>query len=354
MGEVRVATDAARTFEMFDEDYTMLQTKLGVGTYASVHAAECKRTGKLVAVKVYDKSSMGSRAHRSAQAEIYQLKGLKHRGIVQLEGWYKEPHAVLVVLERLSGGDLVDWLEEKSKEGGCAEKDAIGITVQLLEALEYLHREGVIHRDVKLENIMFECEKRRVVKLVDFGFATNRSRGRKLTGKCGSFQYMAPEVLSGKGYDERCDIYSLGVVVCALLTSKFLAQDGGRVDFHRQLGQDPHLSQEAQEFVQWLVTKEPAHRPYASSALQHPWLDCLSLAEAATKKREDSPRALYRAWARDLGAVALLACGVRVEVDGASLWWNSSASLARRQTIPCPDISAPWPWLRWYEPVALH
>lgn len=314
----------------FEKRYNLLNTKLGAGSYGSVQEAECRLTGKAVAVKVYDKAAMNSRARCSVQAEINHLGALSHPGVVKLEGWYEDPEAIFVALEKLSGGDLVDWLEEEREiHGSCLEEDVAHVTAQLLRILAYLHSNGVVHRDIKLDNIMFKCQGCRDVALVDFGFATRIDAGRKLMGRCGSLQYLAPEVLSGNSYDERCDIYSLGSVVYALLTSHPPFQ-GDACDVHRKnsCGEVDwsvrffSLSWQAQEFVQLLLCADPERRPRAAQALRHPWVRGRHL--GATREEP---------WASDLAAMVQLIC------DGVSPRWKIRSIFKRRLAVKAsPEV----------------
>lgn len=206
------------------------------------------------------------------RAEVELLAGLSHPGIVRVEGSYESPTSVLIVFEKLYG-ELLDQSYESWSEQEIAE-----VTLQLLHALDYLHHQRIVHRDIKLENIMLD--KGGKVKFVDFGFATRLQPGKKLTDKVGSLQYVAPEVLSGKPYDESCDLFSMGSVVYTLLTGGDPLFDdecgdvrqknrSGEVDWSEDFYR---LPQDAQNFLRWLLAVDPENRPCVTQALQHPWL----------------------------------------------------------------------------------
>ncbi|CDJ26814.1 ULK kinase, putative, partial [Eimeria acervulina] len=118
------------------------------------------------------------------------------------------------VLDLCSGGDL---FYEISRFVSFSEYDAVDIIRQMLAAVKYLHANGFVHRDIKAENFMFKRQSQHFpLLMIDFGLATNFSKGDILTAVCGSPRYIAPEVLR-RAYTEKCDIWSLGVVVYLML-----------------------------------------------------------------------------------------------------------------------------------------
>jgi len=351
------------------EHYRLLGNQLGAGTHGSIHEAECRSTGRRVAVKKYDKVALNDRERRRLQSEVSLLAALSHSGVVRFEAWYEEPEVIYVVLEKLAGGSFFSWLDENSDDS-CPEAAVAEVAWQLLHALEHLHRQGIAHRDVKLENIMFDGKDRRRVKLVDFGFA-RRIVGNisDLQDRCGSLQYVAPEVTSGKSYNEGCDIFSLGSVLYALLTSEmlFYGEDKAEIRQKNSRGEVDwsarffYLSAEAQEFVKWLLTVDPEQRPSATEALEHPWLknsrwpegacgdeklgahDDMDADDEAAKCSRDgqSMQAVCRALTRDFSTATQFARDVFVEVgtgmEDAVPWRQMQGLLGR-----CNAAKASW------------
>lgn len=121
-------------------------------------------------------------------------------------------------MELLKGGELVDELTRLKK---FTEKDAATVTKTVIHVLAYLHSHQMIHRDIKAENIVLEEAKSLdSLKVVDFGCATKYRKDKLLVDLVGSPYYVAPEVMNGK-YNEKCDIWSTGVLVYFMLTGLF-------------------------------------------------------------------------------------------------------------------------------------
>lgn len=241
-----------------------------------------------MAVKVYHKSEMQTRELLHMRAERDALAGLTHPRIVRLEGVYESDATAHTVMERLEGGEVFGRLAEV---GRFTEPAAAHAARQVLQALAYLHDCGVVHRDIKLENLMYDRHRGNDVKLVDFGFATRIAPGAKLTETVGTLQYVAPEVLLGHAYDEKVDIWSLGTVVYTLLTGTPLF-GGSRRQIHKRKTTGnvyystyfrTGLTEEAKRFVRLLVNLDPQARPSAQEALEHPWLQCAAAPEATDK-----------------------------------------------------------------------
>lgn len=124
-----------------------------------------------------------------------------------------------LVLEYQEGGDLLGKVVEKACYN---EADAITLMASLLLAVDFIHRQGIVHRDLKLQNILVKSKDKEFdLRIADFGLATEMpSDGSKLTRKCGSPGYTAPEMLRGEGYTTQADIFSVGSIMFNLLTGE--------------------------------------------------------------------------------------------------------------------------------------
>lgn len=261
----------------FEARYELGVRELGTGCTGAVLQAFCRKTGSLVAVKIYRKSELkvGQMAHMRAERDA--LGGLKHPGIVRLEGVHESDKTVHTVMEQLDGGEVFARLAEV---GRFTEEAAADVARQVLHALVYLHSRRVVHRDVKLENLMYERKDGDTVKLIDFGFATKLAPGEKLTETVGTLQYVAPEVLLNHEYDEKVDVWSFGTVMYTLLTGTPLFGGSRREIVKRKTGGKVYystyfrtkLSEDAKAFVRLLLSLDPEARPSAEEALRHPWL----------------------------------------------------------------------------------
>ncbi|KQL60708.1 testis-specific serine/threonine-protein kinase 3 [Amazona aestiva] len=164
------------------------------------------------------------------------------------------------------------------REGPLPEPRARALFLQLVEAIQYCHRRGVVHRDLKCENALLQG---RTLKLSDFGFAKLLPRGRRELSRtfCGSTAYAAPEVLRGVPHDSRKgDVWSAGVILYALLCARLPFDD---TDIPRMLHQQQkgvsvpaHLgiSKEGQNLLRMLLEPDATLRPSIEGVSRHPWL----------------------------------------------------------------------------------
>lgn len=188
---------------------------LGRGSYSKVKQATHKLTQKVFAVKIYEKSVLQSLQLRNAYTEIQILKSLSHPNIIKFHYFLDTPEFIYLFFDLISGPLLSDYV--KSKPGQrLTEKEAGRIFFQLIQAVSYCHSKEILHRDIKLENILID--EKMNVKLVDFGFAClGNSKGKNWT-YCGTPGYMAPEVIkkvSGNGMP--ADIWACGVVLFSII-----------------------------------------------------------------------------------------------------------------------------------------
>jgi calcium-dependent protein kinase len=202
-----------------------------------------------------------------------------------------------LVLELCDGGELFDRIvEETEKHEGSAfcEQDVGKYMTQILGAMCYLHSDSmkVAHRDIKPENFLLQNKTREAeIKVIDFGLAKQFGPGMEMTTKAGTPYYVAPEVLKGGGYDEKCDIWSCGVI-CYILICGYPPFYGdsdndilksvktGKFDFPAQdWGEN---SKEVKDFITAMLTLDTQKRPSAAQLLEHQWLQMVSNNSAPT------------------------------------------------------------------------
>ncbi|GAX83638.1 hypothetical protein CEUSTIGMA_g11062.t1 [Chlamydomonas eustigma] len=269
------------TVQDFLERYEVGET-VGVGGFAVVKKGRDKLTGDPVAIKVVDKSRYAA-GDNSLEREIQVLIKVNHPNCIKLYDVYITPRKVYLVTELVTGGELLDRVTEK---GNYTEKDAASLIRQILEGVAYLHANGIVHRDLKLENMIMMNERDdSPVKIADFGLSKFFSPETVLSTMCGSPQYVAPEVLGvGDGlkeYSPAVDMWSVGVILFILLSGYSPFDDDNDAVLFEKIkkgtydADDPiweGISKDAKDIVAKLLTVDSSARLSAEQALQHPWV----------------------------------------------------------------------------------
>ena len=271
-----------RTTDLFGERYYVLVSHiLGRGRFGIVRICTQRRTGYKFAVKSIKKCGINDcRLYN----EIGIMGAINHVNIVKMIDYYEEPRHVHIVMEKYSGGDLLEKME--CMNDGCfTEQMASSVVKSLLSALTYLNDKRIVHRDIKLENVLFDgCGCEATVKLVDFGLSRfHKDDDDKMTSLVGTVYYISPEQILGK-YDKSVDIWAVGVVMYILLSACMpFFGDNDREIFYSTLNNDLDLSSpsvwgrkyitsKARDLLQWLLVKDPRERISTDEALIHPWL----------------------------------------------------------------------------------
>jgi calcium-dependent protein kinase len=206
-------------YQYIEAEYDIDSDKiLGSGYSGPVRIGKNRRNGKLYAIKSFNKNSLQGKRVEFLKNEIEIYLMLDHPNIARLRDVYEDSSFVYIVMELCSGKELYYRLVQRKV---FTERDAADTTYQMLLAVQYLHANKVVHRDLKLENFLYENESAEAkLKLIDFGFSKiwvdPTSRMHQM---CGSVAYVAPEVLNGS-YTDKCDLWSLGVIVFMLLSGQ--------------------------------------------------------------------------------------------------------------------------------------
>jgi serine/threonine-protein kinase len=253
-----------------------VERMIGRGASATVYGAIDEASGQAVALKVFDaEPEPEQRANLLAAAR--RAAALEHPGIVRVHGGGEVGANVFVIMELLAGTDLGRYTRA---ERLLPEAAVLEVAAQLAEALAHAHRQGVVHRDVKPANVMFDPASRRAV-LTDFGLARGPDAQATRSGvMLGSPTYMAPELLAGAAPDGRSDLYALGVLTYELLAGRPPFDAAGLGALLRAVASSPppplasrraDLAEPAalDQLLAPLLAKDAAERPFDGAAWAH-------------------------------------------------------------------------------------
>lgn len=245
--------------------------KLAKGKIASVYVAKTRKENFIVALKVLDKNEIIKlNLQLQLKREIEIQARLRHRNILQLYGYFFDEHRVYLVLEYAPKGELFRLLQ---RIGRFNDQSASRIISQVIDALEYCHKNNVIHRDIKPENILISYNGD--IKLSDFGWSVHSSGIRQT--QCGTLDYLPPEIVCNQKYDHRVDLWCLGVLTFELLVGHppFLTKDTleTRILIKQcQFDIPQHVSPYARNFIISLLKVSPLKRMSLIEAKQHLWI----------------------------------------------------------------------------------
>mmetsp|Transcript_3126 Transcript_3126/g.2844 ORF Transcript_3126/g.2844 Transcript_3126/m.2844 type:complete len:231 (+) Transcript_3126:344-1036(+) len=200
-----------------EDDFVFIR-EIGKGNYASVFLAESKENCQKFAVKRIQKSRISTMTNgiKSIVREIDIMRKLDHPNIVKLYNVYESDSEICLVLDYLEGGNLYERINRKKK---FSEAIIRAFAIKFFGVLCYLDSMHIVHRDIKLENILLSSKLNDYeFKLADFGIADYCKENLSL--RCGSPGYIAPEILRKEVYDTKADVFSIGVVLYILFCGK--------------------------------------------------------------------------------------------------------------------------------------
>ncbi|KLT44506.1 Pkinase-domain-containing protein [Cutaneotrichosporon oleaginosum] len=240
---------------------------IGEGTFGSVHIACHRLTGMRCAIKKIAKASTPQLTR-----EIHHHRRLHHPHIVHLHEIIATENHIWLVSELCPGGELFDYLVER---GRILEGEARRIFGELCTAVGWLHRQGIVHRDLKLENVLLDGELG--VKLGDLGFAREYQKGRFMETFCGTTGYASPEMLACKKYlGVETDIWSLGIILYTLLCGGLPFDDDDErvmkdLIIKGEYEEPEWLTEDARSLIRGMLQSNPEKRLHMEGILTHPW-----------------------------------------------------------------------------------
>mmetsp|Transcript_27821 Transcript_27821/g.60808 ORF Transcript_27821/g.60808 Transcript_27821/m.60808 type:complete len:553 (+) Transcript_27821:21-1679(+) len=259
-----------------EDDYDICEKVLGKGYNGVVKMATAKGASSKCAVKALRLDGLSREKKLQLESEVDIFLAADHPHVARLFDVYETPKQMHLVMECLEGGELFDRVSERKT---FPEGDAAEAVSQMLLSVNYLHKHGVAHRDLKLENFLYESRASDHLKLIDFGFSKAWDPNLKMQVSCGTLAYVAPEVLA-KSYTSQCDLWSMGVITFILLGG-YMPFSGSQAVQTQKISRGQYVlkperwnrvSQEAKEFVSALLQVSPQKRLTAAQALEHSWI----------------------------------------------------------------------------------
>eukprot|EP01129_Flabellula_baltica_P002174 TRINITY_DN1201_c0_g1_i1.p1 TRINITY_DN1201_c0_g1~~TRINITY_DN1201_c0_g1_i1.p1 ORF type:complete len:375 (+),score=77.20 TRINITY_DN1201_c0_g1_i1:468-1592(+) len=257
--------------------YYNLGKVIGDGSFSKVHLATNKDSGEVFAVKVIDISGENASRVEGIYREIEINNMLKSDYFIRLVDQFHEESAIYLVFELAKGGELFEYVAQRHFI--LPEKTARDIIHQILSGTAFMHSSNIVHRDLKLENIVIMDEDI-TIKIIDFGLSVDTNRTTPCY-PCGSPEYLAPEILLSKPYDgAAADMWAIGVIAFMLLGGyppftgtiheMFHKIYKGEYSFDGQIWES--ISDEAKDFIKRLLCRSPKRRLTAEQGLESPWI----------------------------------------------------------------------------------
>jgi len=276
-----------RKIEDEDEIYKKYEIgrKLGQGSFGVVYEIINRDTEEKFAIKIISKEKVGGgKMSTSFENEVYIMKTVIHPNLIRLEEVFETKKKLYLITELCEAGELAKWIK---KQGPIPEHISKIIMRQIVDAISYLHKNDIVHRDLKLENILLKefdpSQEIFYIKITDFGLSSQRATAgteSMFEDYCGTPLYMAPEIIENLPYSQLCDVWALGIIMFILLTSHSpfssesetkLREQIKRADIDTFSKNYVRLSPEAKHCLERMLKVNPAHRITSSELVEHPW-----------------------------------------------------------------------------------
>ena len=258
-------------------DDFVIGKKLGAGQFGTLHLAKTKKEGFIVAIKAMKKDNA---AETRFKAEIMIQSHLRHPNILQVYEYFYDDYTVYTVLECAPYGDLSKKLRLEER---FTEAVAAGYMYQVCDALGYCHELGIIHRDIKPQNLLLGQGHN--LKIADFGCAVMAKSGHRKNA-CGTMDYIPPEMCLKKPYDPTpVDLWMAGVLCFEFLAGKPpFAHESTRQTRQRIIDVSyefpDHVTESGRDFIRCFLVRKAAKRLAMRLALRHDWLQKRSETES--------------------------------------------------------------------------
>ena len=259
-------------------EFYLYGRQIGHGAFGKVNLALHIASGRLVAIKTFAKKHLKTKYSRhKIKNEINILSKLRHPFINQILDSFETEKHVFIIMEYVCG-DLLGFIR---KRGKLSESISKLVFKQVIEGLKYIHKKKIVHRDIKLDNILIDLTN--TVKICDFGVSKKISIGDMMFDHCGTPAYIAPEIFGNKGYEGyQCDIWSAGVTLYYMLSGiqPFRAnsiKDMEKIVLKGKFDEIEDVSKEANDLIKEMLQIDPKKRITIDNILKHPWLNNVDL-----------------------------------------------------------------------------
>ncbi|XP_037381323.1 myosin light chain kinase, smooth muscle isoform X3 [Talpa occidentalis] len=258
-------------------DFYDIEERLGSGKFGQVFRLVEKKTRKIWAGKFF--KAYSAKEKEAIRDEISIMNCLHHPKLVQCVDAFEEKANIVMVLEIVSGGELFERIIDEDFE--LTERECIKYMKQISEGVEYIHKQGIVHLDLKPENIMCVNKTGTRIKLIDFGLARRLENAGSLKVLFGTPEFVAPEVINYEPISYATDMWSIGVICYILVSglSPFMGDNDNETlanvtsatwDFDDEAFDE--ISDDAKDFISSLLKKDMKNRLNCTQCLQHPWL----------------------------------------------------------------------------------
>lgn len=259
------------------QDHYDVHEKLGVGKFGQVFRLSHKETGQVCAGKFY--RARTSKEREAARKEIELMNCLHHPKLVQCLAAYETRPEMVMVMEYIAGGELFERIVDDNFEH--TEPTSARYMQQILEGMQYVHKQNIVHLDLKPENIVCVDTTGTQIKIIDFGLASKLEEGKPLMVMHGTPEFVAPEVINFEPVSLETDMWSIGVICFILLSGESPFQGNSdpetlalvtaaRYEFDQESFED--ISDQAKDFIGSLLKKDRRCRLSCLEALAHPWM----------------------------------------------------------------------------------
>jgi beta-lactam-binding protein with PASTA domain len=326
---------------LFDGRYRILK-RIGSGGMANVYLAEDEVLGRRVAIKILNERHAGDEQFvERFRREAKSAAGLSHPNIVSIYDRGEAEGTYYIAMEHLDGRNLKELILAR---GPAPPRIAIDYARQILGALAFSHRNGIVHRDIKPHNVLLDSEGR--LKVTDFGIArAGTSQMTEAGSIVGTAQYLSPEQARGEAVDPRSDLYSLGVVLYELLTGHVPFGGDSPVEIAmKHLSTKPKLPSELREglpeeldlVVMRALAKDPDER-YQTAEEFAADLERIAAGGGVSDRTADAATAIIAAPAAMPTTISRAPTQVRTPAYEAPVYYDYDERDRRRRSV--------WPWL---------